>query len=80
MSKNKSIQEKLASRIPATTRQVITPVDMLEQEQQQSTPSEGTDERMNERTNERTEQRTDEQSNDRTSVRANERESSQAKV
>ncbi len=78
MSKNKSIQEKLASRIPATMRQVITPIDMLEQKQQQNTPSEGTKERMNERSKERTEQRTDGQPNDRTSVRANERTDKQA--
>jgi hypothetical protein len=57
---NKSIQEKLEGRTPATMRQVIKPVDMLEHEQehQPERTNEHTKEQNNERSDERTEKRT----------------------
>lgn len=89
MSKqNKSIQEKLESRAPATMRQIIKPVDMLEQEQPERTneranvqtfersneqKEERTNEHGNERTNERSEEQTDKRTNEHMNVRTNER-------
>ncbi len=70
MSKqNKSIQEKLESRAPATMRQIIKPVDMLEQEQPERTnehSNEQKEERTNEHKNERTNERSQEQTDERT--------------
>lgn len=75
MSKpNKSIQEKLESRSPATMRQIIKPIDMLENESKQpEQTNEGmnvhTNERSNEYSNERIKEHTSERPKERTRIR-----------